>query len=195
MRQLTWVAQYANGKVHRERELRDGAIVERNFRTLDLSQVISFGLEGSLRVGFQTGDGVIGCGGVPLHLSLITQEGDVFLITDRADVSYQNIVQFKKAHSAFSPGRGASNHLESYNIGYRIKAKSLLLGLWNAELIVSVSAKKDAPVEVELTLAAENDFKGQLCIRWGDEAKMVPTVLKPGTGNRIKFRLLESGDA
>jgi len=197
VRELRWVAQYADGRIIKEYDFigswGHGGWVENWFAILDLSKVISFGLEGSnLRVGFRTDDGIIGVNGRALELALEDREGYIFPITGRKDVFYR-AVQYKEAH--FSIGSGISRFstdscIDAYCIGWSTSGKDDRLGEWDSKLVVRIPSLEVEPLEARLEFRCELGFNGVLRIRFGGyERPRVDTILRPGTLNRIAMHV------
>lgn len=193
IRELRWVAQYADGRIVREFDY-DGPPELGRFREtpwwdVDLSRVISFGVEGSgLRVGFRADDGVIGVNGKGLELALEDRNGRIFPITHRWDVVYKP-VQFKEAFSALSR-LGVINAIESYNVGWEIQGQDDALGNWYSKLLVKIGATYGGFIDAYLWFRCENGFVGKLRYRYaGLEPYPVETVLPADITNMIAFHL------
>lgn len=197
MRELRWVAQYADGRIIREYDFTGswarGRWVENWFVNLDLSQVISFGLEGSgLRIGFRVDDGIIGINGKALELALEDHDGRVFPLTGRRDVLYK-VVQYKEAHSSIGSGSGRikqDDGIDAYCVGWETEGKDEKLGEWQSRLIARVQSPEGEAITVNLWFMCSNGFIGTLRIRIdGKERPAVSTILRPGTTNKIAMHV------
>lgn len=192
-RELRWLAQYADGQTVKEFEYAGppglGKLVETPWWALDLSRVISFGLEGSgIRVGFRADDGVIGINGKRMELALESRDGRIFPLTRRQDIAYR-VVQYKEAYSALS-GNGLRNGVEAYNAGWEAAGQDDTLGYWHGKLVARVPVKDCEPVSLHLWLQCANGFTGILRYRYDDRERLpVNTILRPETLSKIAFHL------
>lgn len=192
-RDLRWVAQYADGRIVREfayagpPEL--GRLRETPWWNVDLSRVISIGLEGSnLRVGYRLDDGVIGVNGKGLRVALVATDGRVFPVTGPR-MPYRRVIQYKEAWSAL--GRdGQKDAIESYNVGWEASGQDDLLGDWWCKMVARVPSADGEPVQVFLHMRVSAGFTGQTLALFGDtRLPPIGTVFRPGTENRMMFRL------
>jgi len=192
-RELRWLAQYADGRIVKELDFTGswvwGKWTETPFRALDLSQIVSFGLEGSgTRVGFRVDNGVIGINGKPLELALQDFNNNLFPITGRQDVFYR-VVQYKEAHCSISSGNGKlkeDSGIDAYCVGWTTASRDKELGDWRSKCVVRVPSKIGEEIKVYLWFMCSNGFTGILRIRFGDmEYPPINTILRPGTANRI----------
>lgn len=199
MRDLRWVAQYADGRIIKEYEFvgswANGRWVENWYKHLDLSQVISFGIEGAnIRVGFRADDGILGINGKPLELALQSFEGDIFPITGRRDVLYRP-VQYKEAHFGLGSGSGRGrlredSGIDAYCVGWAASGLDEKLGDWRAKCVARVPAKDSEGITVYLWFMCAEGFIGVLRVRVnGMEYPKINTILRPGTANRIMIRI------
>jgi len=197
MRDLRWIAQSVDGRVIKEYDFTGswahGSWTENWFATIDLSKVISFGIEGSnLRVGFRSDDGIIGINGRALELALEDREGYIFPITGRKDVFYR-VVQYKEAHFSIGSGAGrfrSDSGIDAYCVGWSTSGKDDRLGNWDSKLVVRVPSLEIEPLEANLEFRCDLGFIGVLRIRFGGcERPRVDTILRPGTLNRIAMHV------
>lgn len=197
MRDLRWVAQYADGRIVKEYEFvgswASGRWVENWFKNIDLSQVISFGIEGAgVRVGFRADDGIIGINGKPLELALQSFEGYFFPITGRSDVFYW-AVQYKEAHFGLGSGGGRpieDSGIDAYCVGWIATGADEKLGLWQAKCVARVPAADGETIAVQLWFMCLKGFAGILRVRInGMEYPKINTILRPGTANRIAIHV------
>lgn len=199
MRDLRWVAQYADGTIVREYEFQGpwaaGRWVENPFVGLDLSRVISFGFEGSrLRVGFSTLDGILGINGraIELRFTLLPSQR-IFPITGRKDTHYRAILQWKEAHHGLGiagvvcqDGQPvqvrleARGRFEAYVLGWEIGGYDDDLGGWEASLTCTIPTDEQRPILGLLRTVTERGMQG--IFEWfvaGHRVNAVPTILPP----------------
>lgn len=188
-RELRWVAQYADGRIVREFEYLGppelGRLVETPWWTLNLSQVVSVGFEGSgLRVGFQVADGVIGVNGRGLFIALRSRDGHLIPISGPGSPVPKRIIQYKDAWAELSPptiGRdGRRCGIEAYNIGWESTSRSDLLGEFSCQLLARIPTSEGAPVDVSFRLTTERGFVGETLVSCGRTVfPPIETLLRP----------------
>lgn len=205
MRDLRWVAQYADGTIIREHEFRGswatGRWVEHPFMGLDLSRVISFGFEGSrLRVGFSTLDGILGINGRAIELRFVLEPSKrIFPLTGRRDTYYRTILQWKEAQHelglagvVWRDGQPVRVRLEArggiaaYVLGWEIGGYDDDLGGWEARLTCTIPANEQQPILGLLRLVVERGMQAQF--EWfiaGHRAGAIPTALPPMRPHQI----------
>ena len=205
MRDLRWVAQYADGTIVREHEFvgswATGRWVENPFVGLDLSRVISFGFEGSrLRVGFSTLDGILGINGRAIELRfLLLPSQRIFPLTGRRDTHYRAILQWKEAQHELglagvvwqdgTPVRArleARGVITAYVLGWEIGGYDDDLGGWEARLTCTIPVDEQRPIVGLLRTVAQRGM--QAMFEWfiaGHRANAVPTFLPPATPHQI----------
>lgn len=188
MRELRWIAQYVDGSVLKEFERTGKGFRERSFYEIRKDALISFGLEGSgLRIGFGTTDGIIGIYGDPLEVAL-TRGHDVWPLTGRADVQYNNIIQYKDAEATIAAnGKGrATNRVTQYNIGYKCHGHDDGLGPWNYQVIIHIPADDTQNLYCTFRLVVFEGFQGRFLIRWGKKQQAVNTILRPKVAGQLQ---------
>ena len=205
VRDLRWVAQYADGTVVREREFVGswvaGNWVEHPFLGLDLARVVSFGLEGSrLRVGFSTLDGILGINGRAIELRFILEPTKrPFPLTGRKDLDYRAILHWKAAYDQlgiggviYQDGRPVRASLETrggisaYVIGWEIGGLDDDLGAWEARLTCTIPVDESQPILGLLRMVVEHGLQGQF--EWfiaGHPAGAIPTALPPKRAHQV----------
>lgn len=193
MREFRWIAQYANGRIVKELDYHSGRWRENNFFSLDLAQVISFGLEGAgLRVGFLTGDGIIGINGRALELALEDRCGNIFPLTGRHDTFYK-VVHYKEAHFDLSVHKGRAstgNAIDAYCVGWETSGTDANLGDWYARLIAQVPAQEGVSLNLILSFQCARGFVGMLRVALnGKQYPRVDTLLRPGAVNQIAMHI------
>lgn len=212
MRDLRWVAQRLDGTIIREHEFLGsfarGKWVETPWKGLDLSQVVSFGLEGArIRIGFQVQDGILGLNGQPLELAFESRDGWRFPVTGREDVIYRPLPPFKDAASELTMqgvargktfrdrfrrpgGLETRDQLLGYHVGWMVKGTDPNAGPYTLRLEAVVPAEDGEPVTAHLGALMEKGFVGTLRIRRnGLEFPRVSTILPRGKANKIALHL------
>lgn len=202
MRDLRWVAQYADGRIIHEVTLQGRNFVESGFKALDLAQIVSFGLEGSgVRIGFLTSDGVISYNGAPLDLHLVSEDGALVYLTGGRDLDYRGILHEKIAASdrvaLVTPGGrslrlGASrDQVQAYVVGYKVQATHTNLGAWWFTLAAFVPADEGRGPHLLLRISTEKGFRGHLMVAYNDKRKPpIGTVLRPGDVNQMHLAIV-----
>lgn len=202
-RELRWVAQYADGRIVREFEFEGswarGRWKETPFWEIDLSRVISFGVEGSgLRVGFTTLDGIIGINGRAVELVFELPSGR-FPLTGRRDVSYGRIVQYKEATSQLGvtglvheQGRivraalEPRTWIEAYALGWETEGHDAALGGWAARFVVTIPSADGEPLHGLLRFCCDRGLVGSFNVYWaGLVQASVSSALRPSTWHQI----------
>ncbi len=206
------MAERLDGTVTREHEFLGsfarGKWVETPWKRLDLSEVISFGLEGAgIRIGFLVSDGILGLNGQPLELALQSREGWLFPITGREDVMYRPLPPVKDAASELTM-RGSTHKRElrerlrrfgalaarqqllGYHVGWMVKGRDEKTGPYTLRLEAVVPAEDGEPITAHLGVLMEKGFSGVLRIRRrGLEFPRVNTIVRPGVANKIALHL------
>lgn len=197
MRELRWIAQYSDGTVLREFECTGKGFREHSFYEIRKKKLVFFGLEGSgLRIGFQTTDGIIGVHNAPLEVAL-AKGYDVWPLTNRKDLLYNNIIQYKDAEfgmptkAQYARGMRAYNRITQYNIGYKVKGKDKGLGPWHYQIIVHIPVDETKPLYCTFRLVVVDGFEGRFLIRWGNKKKAVNTILRPNVANQLRMNFIE----
>lgn len=205
MRDLRWVAQYADGTIVREHEFigswATGRWVENPFAGLDLSRVISFGFEGSrLRVGFSTVDGILGINGRAIELRFVLLPSQrIFPLTGRRDTHYRTILQWKEARSelglagvVWQDGRPvqarleARGGIEAYVLGWEIGGYDDDLGGWEARLTCTIPVDEQRPILGLLRMVTQRGMEAMFeYFISGNRVNAVPTVLPPKAPHQI----------
>ena len=198
MSDMRWIVQYADGRIVREFDFVGGFVrghwVETPWTNLDLSNVISCGIEGNgLVLGFRTDDGIFGVNGKPLELIMADEKGN-FPLTGRRDVQYRPF-QYKDAYVDI---RGilhggvkeiSSSRVTAYNVGWEWEKWFEGYGLVYCKVVLSASPGSRT-VRGVLEVKFENGFLGKTGVFVdGKLAAEVSTILRPETVNRLGFQV------
>lgn len=209
MRDLRWVAQYADGTVVREHEFlgswATGRWVEHPFLGLDLARVVSFGLEGSrLRIGFSALDGILGINGRAIELRFVLEPTKrIFPLTGRQDLDYRTILHWKTAYEElglngiiYRDGQPVQasvvtrGGISAYVLGWEIGGYDDDLGGWEARLTCTIPVDEQQPIVGLLRTVTQRGM--QATFEWfiaGQRANAVPTFLPPATPHQIALNV------
>lgn len=193
MREMIWVARFADGRVVREWQLKDGRWVETPWNTLRWDGILRVDLEGSgMRLGVIREAGTLHLGGE--LITLVLRSGDHILSLTGRPLEKFGLEQYKTAYTTVSGGwetngrhgpGGGKTVIERYTLGFVRYGHDPLIGEYAMGLHGHVPTSQDPPY-FTLRLECERSFQGTLTAGF-KRLTDVPTTLEANKAYELRL--------
>lgn len=177
-----WEAYLFNGDVLKEFNA-DGS--ENSFYMIDKAQLAEFHVVGfGNRFKYKTSTGVFFLNNHPIRFSFEDNNGVSYPISNQP-MFYNDLIQFKKAHSDYSVKTGvAVAEIDSFNFGYKTGLQFRGV-MFNFQVILTLPLKS-APY-FQFKMNTDRDISGRFQIITGDKVYSYPAIFRANTSQQLEW--------